>query len=66
MKKEEVMAIISSMEMQLAALKELVAAEEVVNENPVEETPVIEQNEEREELPAPPAEIHIDIDEKGP
>ena len=62
MKKEEVMAIISSMEMQLAALKELVAAEEVVNENPVEETPVIEQNEEREELPAPPAEIHVDIE----
>jgi hypothetical protein len=63
MKKEEVMAIISSMEMQLAALKELVAAEEVVNENPVEETPVInEQNEEREELPAPPAEIHVDVD----
>ena len=60
MKKEEVMAIISSMEMQLAALKELVAAEEVVNENPVEETPVI--NEQREELPAPPAEIHVDIE----
>ena len=63
MKKEEVMAIISSMEMQLAALKELVAAEEVVNENPVGETPVInKQNEEREELPAPPAEIHVDIE----
>lgn len=63
MKKEEVMAIISSMEMQLAALKELVAAEEVVNENPVEEAPVInKQNEEREELPAPPAEIHVDIE----
>ena len=67
MKREEVMAIISSMEMQLAALKELVAAEEVVNENPVEETPVInEQNEEREELPAPPAEIHIDVVEEKP
>lgn len=52
MKREEVMAIISSMEMQLAALKELVAAEEVVNE----------QNEEREELPAPPAEVHVDIE----
>jgi hypothetical protein len=63
MKREEVMAIISSMEMQLAALKELVTAEEVVNENPVEETPVInEQNEEREELPAPPAEVHVDIE----
>ena len=66
MKREEVMAIISSMEMQLAALKELVAAEEVVNEPSVEETPVINEHEEREELPAPPAEIHIDIDEKGP
>jgi len=69
MKREEVMAIISSMEMQLAALKELVAAEEVVvvNENPVEEAPVInEQNEEREELPAPPAEIHIDVVEEKP
>ena len=63
MKKEEVMAIISSMERELAALKKLVTAEEVVNENPVEETPVInEQNEEREELPAPPAEIHVDIE----
>ena len=64
MKREEVMAIISSMEMQLAALKELVAAEEVVNENPVEETPVSNVpilEEEIKELPAPPAEVHIDI-----
>ena len=68
MKKEEVLAIISSMEMQLAALKELVAAEEVVNENHQEETPdetpVVNEvsnvpiiEEEVEELPA---EIHID------
>ena len=63
MKKEEVMAIISSMERQLAALKELVTAE-VVNENPVEETPVI--NEEKEELPAPPAEIYVDIEDLKP
>ena len=62
MKKEEVMAIISSMEMQLAALKELVAAEEVVIENPVEETPVINEQNEREELPTPPAEIHVNIE----
>ena len=62
MKKEEVMAIISSMEMQLVALKELVAAEEVVNENPVEETPVIDSDEDIT-LPDPPAEIHIDMPE---
>lgn len=64
MKKDEVLAIISSMEMQLAALKELVTAEEVVNEDPVEETPVI--NEQREELPPPPAEIYIDVVEEKP
>ena len=65
MKKEEVMAAIQqlkdiagNLQCQIAALEEL-----VVNENPVEETPVInEQNEEGEELPAPPAEIHVDIE----
>jgi hypothetical protein len=65
MKKEEIMAAIQQLkgiagdlQCQIAALEEL-----VVNENPVEETPVInEQNEEREELPAPPAEIHVDIE----
>ena len=60
MKKDEVKAIISSMEMQLAALKELVLAEEEVNESSIEETPVITV--EREELPATPAEIHVDIE----
>ena len=65
MKKEEIMAAIQqlkdiagNLQCQIAALEEL-----VVNENPVEETSVInEQNEEREELPAPPAEIHVDIE----
>lgn len=63
MKKEEIMAAIQqlkdiagNLQCQIAALEEL-----VVNENPVEETPD-EQNEEREELPAPPAEIHVDIE----
>ena len=63
MEKEKVMAIISSMEMQLASLKELVNAEEcVVNENPVEETPVIDSDEDIT-LPDPPSEIHIDMPE---
>ena len=69
MKKEEIMAAIQqlkdiagNLQCQIAALEEL-----VVNENPVEETPVInEQTEEREELPAPPAEIHIDVVEEKP
>lgn len=64
MKKDEVKAIISSMEMQLAALKELVLAEEEVNEPSVEEAPVITV--EREELPTPPAEIYIDVVEEKP
>ena len=65
MKHNEIMAAIQqlkdiagNLQCQIAALEEL-----VVNENPVEETPVINgQNEEREELPAPPAEIHVDIE----
>jgi len=69
MKKEEIMAAIQqlkdiagNLQCQIAALEEL-----VVNENPVEETPVInEQNEEREELPAPPAEIYVDIEALKP
>ena len=63
MEREKIMAIISSMEMQLASLKELVNAEEcVVNENPVEETPVIDLDEDIT-LPPPPAEVLIDVPE---
>ena len=68
MKREEVMAAIQqlkdiagNLQCQIAALEEL-----VVNENPVEETPVINEQNEREELPAPPAEIYIDVVEEKP
>lgn len=71
MKKEEVLAVISSMEMQLAELKKLVTAEEEVIVPPSTEglggsdydldakrfTP-----DGRELLPDPPAEIHIDVE----
>ena len=71
MKREEVMAIISSMEMQLAALKELVAAEEVIEVPSTEGLPGSDYDldakrftsDGRELLPNPPAEIHIDIPE---
>ena len=71
MKREEVMAIISSMEMQLAELKKLVTAEDKVIVPPSTKelggsdydldakrfTP-----DGREILPDPPAEIHIDVE----
>lgn len=70
MKKEEVMAILSSIERQLAELKSMVLAENnenhqgetpddtlVVNEAP--NVPVVEK--EIKALPAPPTEIHVDI-----
>ena len=64
MKKEEIMAAIrqlkdiaGDLQCQIAALEEL-----VVNENPVEETPVIDSDEDIT-LPDPPAEIHIDMPE---
>lgn len=50
MSKEEILAQISKIENELSVLKALVNTEEVVN------NPVVE------ELPAPPAEIHVDID----
>ena len=50
MSKEEILAQISKIENELSVLKALVNTEEVVS------NPVVE------ELPAPPAEIHVDID----
>ena len=51
MSKEEILAQISKIENELSVLKTLVNTEEEVVNNPVVE-----------ELPAPPAEIHVDID----
>lgn len=51
MSKEEILAQISKIENELSVLKALVDTEEEVVNNPVVE-----------ELPAPPAEIHVDID----
>ena len=50
MSKEEILAHISKIENELSVLKALVNTEEVVN------NPVVEK------LPAPPAEIHVDIE----
>ena len=70
MKREEVMAIISSMEMQLAELKKLVTAEEVIVPPSTEELGGSDYDldakrftsDGREILPDPPAEIHIDVE----
>lgn len=70
MKKDEVLAIISSMEMQLAALKELVSAEEIIEVPSTEGLPGSDYDidsknltsDGRELLPEPPAEIHVDIE----
>jgi len=51
MSKEEIIAQISKIENELSMLKALVNTEEEVVNNPVVE-----------ELPAPPAEIHVDIE----
>ena len=51
MSKEEILAQISKIEKELSVLKALVNTEEEVVNNPVVE-----------ELPAPPAEIHVDIE----
>jgi hypothetical protein len=72
MKREEVMAIISSMEMQLAALKELVVAEEVIEAPSTEGLPGSDYDldakrftpDGRELLPEPPKVIYVDIPEK--
>lgn len=64
MKTNEILAVISNMEEQLAELKSMVLAES--NESPTEETLVIEDEVEDTTLPEPPAEVHTDIDEKGP
>lgn len=65
MEKKELLAAISKMEEQLAVLKELVLAESEVNE-PKEEAPVVSEpvEEEREELPAPPKVIYVDLPKK--
>lgn len=64
MKKQELLAAISDMEKQLAVIKNavLALAEETVNE-PKEEAPVVNEpvEEEREELPAPPKVIYVDM-----
>ena len=79
MKQKEILAAIqqlkntvANVQCEIAALEELVANENHQEETP-DETPVVNEvsnvpiiEEEVEELPAPPAEIHIDIDEKGP
>lgn len=51
MSKEEILAQISKIENELSVLKALVNTEEEVVNNPVVE-----------ELPAPPAEIHVDLE----
>lgn len=64
MDKQAIIAAIDSLKEQAANLQCCIAAlEQLINEEPqVEETPVIEPIEEEvEELPAPPAEVHIDI-----
>ena len=73
MKREEVMAAIQqlkdiagNLQCQIAALEELVVnenhQEETSDETPVSNVPIIE--EEVEELPAPPAEVKIDVPEE--
>jgi len=73
MKYNEIMAAIqqlkntvANVQCEIAALEELVAnenhQEETPDETPVSNVPIIE--EEVEELPAPPAEVHIDIPEE--
>lgn len=67
MKKQELLAAISDMEKQLAVLKELVLAENEVNE-PQEEAPVVNEpvEEKREELPAPPKVVYVDMPKEEP
>lgn len=65
MKKQELLAAISKMEEQLAALKELVLAERPVNESQ-EEAPVVNEEPEREELPDPPKVIYVDLPKEEP
>ena len=72
MKREEVMAIISSMEMQLAALKTMVLASEKIEVPSTEGLPGSDYDldakrftpDGRELLPEPPKVIYVDIPEK--
>jgi hypothetical protein len=69
MKQKEILAAIHQMKEQLAncqcqiaVLEDLLTKES--NENPTEETPVV--NDVSKELPAPPAEIHVDTEDNTP
>ena len=74
MKYNEIMAAIqqlkntvANVQCEIAALEELVAnenhQEETPDETPVSNVPIIEEEVEDTTLPAPPAEVHIDIPE---
>lgn len=72
MKYNEMLVAIHQMEEQLNVLKEMVLLsmheEESVANEPQDETPVIEEPvvEEREELPAPPEVIYVDMPKEEP
>lgn len=64
MKTTEIMAAIENIEKQLAALK-VMLAEESVKETPVIEEPQVVNEEQPEELPAPPEVIYVDVDKEA-
>lgn len=64
MKTTEIMAAIENIEKQLAALK-VMLAEESVKETPVIEEPQVVNDEQPEELPAPPEVIYVDVDKEA-
>lgn len=64
MKTTEIMAAIENIEKQLAALK-VMLAEESVKETSVIEEPQVVNEEQPEELPAPPEVIYVDVDKEA-
>ena len=64
MKTTEIMAAIENIEKQLAALK-VMLAEESVKETPVIEESQVVNEEQPEELPAPPEVIYVDVDKEA-
>lgn len=64
MKTTEIIAAIENIEKQLAALK-VMLAEESVKETLVIEEPQVVNEEQPEELPAPPEVIYVDVDKEA-
>lgn len=64
MDKKSMLAVIEEIRKQLAVLEDSVNTAESVNETPVIEEPQVVNEEQPEELPAPPEVVYVDVDKE--